>query len=143
MEKIKISKIDRSLYVNYLVRSKECLSAAMHSFGLNQWNASAISAIHSGIASLDALCVYYLGQRHAGQSHEDAITLFRSIKQISRKDIDIIVNRIIKILKMKNMAEYEERLVQQTEAQNILRDAERLFEAVKNKLPYNGLSQDN
>lgn len=33
------------------------------------------------------------------------------------------------------MAEYEERLVHRTEAQNILKDAERLFEAVKNKLP--------
>ena len=35
---------------------------------------------------------------------------------------------------MKNMAEYEERLVHQIEAQNILKDAERLFGAVKNKL---------
>jgi HEPN domain-containing protein len=79
--------------------------------------------------------VYYLGQRHAGQNHEDAITLFRNIKQLPREDIDAIANRIIKILKMKNMAEYEERLVHQTEAQNILKDAERLFEAVKSKLP--------
>lgn len=135
MEKVKVSKVERNLYTNYLVRAEECLSSARNSFSLNQWNASAISAIHSGIASLDALCVYYLGQRHAGQNHEDAIVLFRSIKQLSREDIDTIANRIIKILKMKNMAEYEERLVRQTEAQNILKDAERLLEAVKSKLP--------
>lgn len=135
MEKIKVSKVERSLYTNYLVRAEECLSAAKNSLNLNQWNSSAISAIHSGIASLDALCVYYLGQRHAGQNHEDAIALFRSIKQLKREDADAIANRVIKILKMKNMAEYEERLVHRTEAQNILKDAERLFEAVKNKLP--------
>lgn len=135
MEKIKVSKVERSLYTNYLVRAEECLSAAKHSLSLNQWNASAINAIHSGIASLDALCVYYLGQRHAGQNHEDAITLFRSIKQLNREDIDTIANRVIKILKMKNMAEYEERLVHQTEAHNILKDAERLLEAAKNRLP--------
>jgi len=135
MEKVKISKVERSLYTNYLVRAQECLSSAKHSFSLNQWNASAISAIHSGIASLDALCVYYLGQRHAGQDHEDAIMLFRNIKQLNRIDINGIANRIIKILKMKNMAEYEERLVHQTEAQNILKDAERLFEAIKSRLP--------
>ena len=35
---------------------------------------------------------------------------------------------------MKNIAEYEERLVHQTEAQSILKDAERLLETVKNKL---------
>lgn len=135
MEKVKVSKVERSLYTNYLVRAEECLNAAGHSLSLSQWNASAINAIHSGIASLDALCVYYLGQRHAGQDHEDAITLFRNIKQLPREDIDSITNRIIKILKMKNMAEYEERLAHQTEAQNILKDAERLFEAVKSKLP--------
>ncbi|MDP3731907.1 MAG: HEPN domain-containing protein [Candidatus Omnitrophota bacterium] len=135
MDKVKVSKIDRNLYTNYLVRAEECLSAARHSLSLNQWNASAISAIHSGIASLDALCVYYLGQRHAGANHEDAITLFKNIKQLPREDIDTIANRVIKILKMKNMAEYEERLVHQTEAQNILKNAERLLEAVKSKLP--------
>jgi uncharacterized protein (UPF0332 family) len=135
MEKIKISKVERNLYTNYLVRAEECLSAAQNSLSLSQWNASAISAIHSGIASLDALCVYYLGQRHAGQNHEDAIVLFRSIKQLDRQDLDAIANRVIKILKMKNMAEYEERLIRQAEAQNILKDAQRLLEAVKSKLP--------
>lgn len=135
MEKIKVSKVERSFYTNYLVRAEECLNAAKNSLNLNQWNSSAISTIHSGISSLDALCVYYLGQRHAGQNHEDAIALFRSIKQLKREDADAIANRVIKILKMKNMAEYEERLVHRTEAQNILKDAERLFEAVKNKLP--------
>lgn len=135
MEKVKVSKVERNLYTNYLVRAEECLSAAKNSLTLNQWNASAISAIHSGIASLDALCVYYLGQRHAGQNHEDALVLFRSIKQLSQEDIDTIANRVIKILKRKNMAEYEERLVRQSEAQSILKDAERLFEAAKSKLP--------
>ncbi|MFH1440772.1 MAG: HEPN domain-containing protein [Candidatus Omnitrophota bacterium] len=135
MEKIKISKVERNLYTNYLVRSEECLSAAKQSYSQSLWNASAISAIHSGIASLDALCVYYLGQRHAGQSHEDAVNLFKSIKQLNREDINVIATRVIKILKMKNMAEYEERLVHQSEAQNILKDAERLLDTAKNKLP--------
>jgi len=36
---------------------------------------------------------------------------------------------------MKNIAEYEERLVRQTEALNIFKDAERLLEVVKSKLP--------
>ncbi|MFA5063675.1 MAG: HEPN domain-containing protein [Candidatus Omnitrophota bacterium] len=135
MEKVKISKVERNLYINYLVRAEECLSAAKNSLSLNQWNASAISAIHSGIASLDALCIYYLGQRHAGQNHEDAITLFKNIKQLDRENIDNIANRVIRILKMKNMAEYEERLVRQTEALNIFKDAQRLFESVKSKLP--------
>ncbi|MCL5774503.1 MAG: hypothetical protein M1536_09050, partial [Firmicutes bacterium] len=87
MEKVKTRNVDRNLYINYLTRAEECLSAARHSFNINQWNASTISAIHSSIAALDALCVYFLGQRSAGQTHEDAIVLFRSIKKLSAKVI--------------------------------------------------------
>ena len=140
MEKIKISRVERSCYTNYLLRAEECLSAARMSFIQKLWNASSINAIHAGIAGLDALCVYYLGQRHAGQSHEDAITLFRSIKQITREDIDSLANRAIKLLRLKNMAEYEERLVHQAEAANILKDAERLIETAKNKLPVGSIT---
>ena len=135
MEKVKFSKVERNFYTNYLVRAEECLSAAKNSISRSQWNASAISAIHCGIALLDALCVYYLGQRHAGQNHEDAVTIFRNIMQLEREDIDTIANRVIKILKMKNTVEYEERLVRQIEAQDILKNAERLLEAVKSNLP--------
>ena len=135
MDKIKTCKVDRFLYTNYLKRSEECLVAARHSFLLNQWNACAISAIHSGIAALDALCVYFLGLRTAGQDHKDAISLFNSIKQIEKEDINNITSRMSKILKMKNIAEYEERLVYQKEAEHILKNVERLFESAKDKLP--------
>ena len=135
MDKIKTRNVDRNLYINYLKRSEECLNAGKQSFTLNQWNACAITAIHSSIASLDTLCVYFLGQRHAGQNHEDVISLFRSIRQLSNEDIDTISNKISKILKMKNIAEYEERLIKKAEAEKILKDAERLFEFIKNKIP--------
>ena len=36
---------------------------------------------------------------------------------------------------MKNIAEYEERLIKKAEAEKILKDAERLFELIKNKIP--------
>lgn len=135
MNKIKTRNVDRNLYVNYLKRADECLYSARHSFKLNQWNASVISAIHSSIAVLDALCVYFLGQRHAGQNHEEVIDLFRSIKKLSRQDMDNIANKVLRILRMKNIAEYEERLVYQKEADRILKDADRLFELIKNILP--------
>lgn len=43
-------------------------------------------------------------------------------------------NRIIRVLRMKNMAEYEERLVSRPEADKILKDAERLAEFVKKRI---------
>lgn len=44
-------------------------------------------------------------------------------------------NRIIRILRIKNMAEYEERLVYKSEAEKTLQDSERFFDFIKKKLP--------
>ncbi|MDI6892419.1 MAG: HEPN domain-containing protein [Actinomycetota bacterium] len=135
MAKLKTRRVERSLYVNYLKRAKECLTAARRSFDAREWNASAINSIHSAIAAIDALCVFFLGQRHAGESHDGVVELFRTIKELDRKDLNNIVNRTSRILGIKNMAEYEERLVYSSEAEKALKDAERLLRFVKTKLP--------
>ena len=78
--KLRTRDVTRSLYTNYLKRAEECLHAARSSFAIQEWNAATISAIHSCIAACDAICVYFLGRRHAGESHEDAVNLFKTIK---------------------------------------------------------------
>ena len=79
------------------------------------------------------MCVYFLGKRHAGENHNDAVTLFKTIR--NSEDIDTNANRIGRILRIKNMAEYEERLLFKSEAERILKDCERLLEYVKKELP--------
>ena len=133
VHKLKTRDISRALYINYLKRADECLDAAKNSFNTQKWNAAAINAIHSCIAACDAMCVYFLGKRYAGESHNEAVTLFKTIK--SGQEININANRIARILRIKNMAEYEERLVHKSETEKILKDCERLFEYVKEKLP--------
>ena len=93
-----------------------------------------ILAIHSCIAGCDAMCVYFLGKRHAGETHNDAVNLFKTIK-VGDEGIDTNASRIIRILHIKNMAEYEERLVYKSEAEKVLKDCERFFEYVKKQLP--------
>lgn len=133
VRKLRTRDISRSLYINYLKRAEECLHAAKNSFNSQKWNAATINAIHSCIAACDAMCVYFLGKRHAGESHNEAVTLFKTIK--SSQEININANRIARILRIKNMAEYEERLVYESEAEKILKDCERFFEYVKEGLP--------
>lgn len=132
--KFRTRDIARSFYANYLKRAEECFHAAEHSFAIQEWNAATINAIHSCIAACDAICVYFLGKRHAGESHEDAVNLFKTIK-VSDEEINTNANRIIRILRIKNMAEYEERLVYRSEAEKVLKDCERFFEYVKKELP--------
>lgn len=132
--KFRTRDVAKSLYTNYLKRAEECFHAAKNSFAIEEWNAATINAIHSCIAACDAICVYFLGKRHAGESHEDAVNLFKVIKDAG-KEINTNANRILRILRVKNMAEYEERLVYRSEAEKVLRDCKRFLEYVKKELP--------
>ena len=128
----KTRDVSKSVYVNYLKRAKECFHASQISLGSQEWNASAINAIHCCISACDAMCVYFLGKRHSGESHNDAAALFKTIK--NTEEFKMNTNRIVRVLRMKNMAEYEERLVNKGEAEKIFKDCERFLLFVEGKL---------
>ena len=131
--KFKTRDVPKSAYSNYFKKAEECFHASQDSLNRGEWNAVAINAIHSCIAACDAMCVYFLGKRHCGEDHNDAAKLFHSIK--SNEEANTNSHRISKILRTKNMAEYEDRLIRKTEAESILRDCERFLEYVKKQLP--------
>ncbi|MBP9854208.1 MAG: HEPN domain-containing protein [Candidatus Omnitrophica bacterium] len=131
--KFKTKDVSKAQYTNYLKRSGECYNAALRSMQEQEWNAAAINTIHSCIAACDAMCVYFLGRRHSGENHNDAAALFKTIK--ITEEFGTNANRIVRILRMKNMAEYEDRLVYKSEAEKIFKDCERFLEFVNNNLP--------
>ncbi len=131
--KFKTRETAKSAYSNYLQKAEECFHAALMSMEYAEWNAAAINAIHSCISASDAMCAYYLGRRHSGEDHNDVATLFKSIR--NDDGINTNAGRIIKILRTKNMAEYEDRLVRKSEAESIFKDCERFLEYVKKQLP--------
>ena len=131
-QKFKTKDVVKSAYTNYLKKSLECFHAAQSSFDTGEWNAAAINAVHCCISACDAMCVYFLGKRSSSEEHNDAARLFKSIKE--DEAINTNANRIIRILKIKNMAEYEERLVRKSEAEAILKDYERFLEYVRGQV---------
>ena len=130
--KFKTRDVPKAQYSNFLKRAEECLSAARLACEREEWNSSAINSIHAVISFADSMCVYFLGKRHSGEDHGDAAMLFKSVK--GDEDTATNANRISRVLRMKNMAEYEERLVARSEAQRMLQDAERLAEFVKKRV---------
>jgi uncharacterized protein (UPF0332 family) len=132
--KFETQTVARSLYANYLAKSEECFSAAQESFSKGDWNAAAICAVHSCISASDALCIFFLGKRHAGLNHNDAVLLFSTIRR-NDEQLKKNASRLKNILNMKNMAEYEERLVRRTEAEKVTKDTERFLAFVKSRLP--------
>ncbi|MCK4809696.1 MAG: hypothetical protein KAS99_02010 [Candidatus Omnitrophica bacterium] len=125
--------VEKSFYSNFMKRAQECFHAAQYSYKHEEWTATAISAIHSTIAACDAMCVYFLGQRAAGASHNEAITLFKAID--NSKEISTNANRIAQIIRTKNIAEYEKRLIFKSEAEKILNACKKFLEFAKKKLP--------
>jgi HEPN domain-containing protein len=132
--KIRTQDVTRNLHVNYLRKSNECFRAAKESFSRGDWNAAAICAIHSCIAASDAICIYFLGKRHSGQNHGDAVVLLGTIKS-GDEEAKNNANRLRKILAVKNMAEYEERLMRRPDAEKLIKDTERFLSFARLQLP--------
>ena len=132
--KFKTRDVEKSLYTNYLKRAEECYHAAKNSFETQEWNAATISAIHACIAASDAMCIYFLGKRNVSENHNEAVAIFKAIKA-DDEATNTNANRLSRILSIKNMAEYEDRLVFRAEAKKVLNDCERFLEYVKTKLP--------
>lgn len=102
------------------------------SFDNNEWNACVINAIQSAIASADALCIFKKGVRHAGERHEDAIALFLDI-DTNDQEIKNNSKKLSKLLSIKTDAEYGEKLMKQSDANEAKVSATRLFQFVKNR----------
>ncbi|MGB7295873.1 MAG: HEPN domain-containing protein [Candidatus Aminicenantales bacterium] len=132
--KFRTRVVARNSYANYLKRSDECFAAAKASLSKGNWNAAAICAIHSCISACDSLCIYFLGRRHSGANHSDAVGLLE-MTGVERPELTTNVNRLRKILSVKNMAEYEERLLRRAEAESMIKDTERFVAFVRSRLP--------
>jgi HEPN domain-containing protein len=128
----KTRDVPKAAYANFLKKARECFHAAEKALAEKEWNAAAINAIHCSICACDAMCVYFLGKRHSGESHNDAVAVFKTIK--SSEEFKTNANRLLRILRMKNMAEYEERLVYPSEAEKIHKDCERFLRFVEDRL---------
>lgn len=130
--KPKTRDVARSAYKNFMQKAEECFNASKKALQGEAWNAAAINAIHCTISACNAMCVYFLGKRSAGEDHNQAVVLFKTIK--NTEEFKTNANRIVRILRMKNMAEYEERLVYKNEAEKMFKDCERFLEFVKSKV---------
>jgi len=126
----RVRHVNKSLFENYLRKSEECLDTALKCLKTRRWNAAVINAVHSGISACDALTVFMLGIRHAGERHEDAISLLQTVG-LPRDILASKSKQLSRWLGIKNAAEYEERLMNENDAKEAVRDAETFTSWVK------------
>ena len=130
----KTRKVNKQLFRNYVEKAGESLSTAKDCLAEGRWNSAVINAVHCGINACDALTVFMIGLRHAGERHEDAIGLLQSLR-MPKAALNSKIKQLSMLLSIKNAAEYEERMMTEEEANAAVRDAERFYEWVKSFLP--------
>jgi hypothetical protein len=82
----------------------------------------------------DALTVFFLGQRSASQDHREVLRLLDSTR-IERGELNRNNRHFSNLLAAKNVAEYEERLLSESDAVNALEHSTRFCEWARRKLP--------
>lgn len=87
----------------YVIKAEEYLSAAVAELDAGRTIASTSLAIHAGINASDAVTGLRVGQRAAGQDHDEVLVLLRS----AGPDGQAIARDLMRLLPMKTKAEYE------------------------------------
>ena len=128
---MKTRNVDKHKYVNYLKKSDEFFEIMKDSFAKKKFNATVLNAIHCAMSSADALTVFYKGIRHAGERHEDVVSLLNTL---GLPDMQNKNRQLLDLLRIKNSAEYEEKLMTETNASDSIKNAERFFKWVKERL---------
>jgi len=128
---MKSRNVDKHKYMNYLSKADEFFDIMNESFAKRKFNATVLNAIHCAISSADALTVFYKGIRHAGERHEDVIALLNSLEL---PDIQSKNRQLLDLLRIKNSAEYEEKLMTEANALDSIKNTERFFKWVRGML---------
>lgn len=133
IKKIKTATVSKSDYSNYLKKSAEFYEAMQESLSKGKWNAVGLNAVHSGIAAADALLVFFHGMRSTSPKHDDIVKLLTSL--MTHRDASSNASHLRNLVGMKNIVEYEVRLIDRHEALLLSKHAMRFMEWVKSLLP--------
>jgi uncharacterized protein (UPF0332 family) len=124
-KKIKTTHIPKPDHVNYLKKSEEFLSSAHDSLAQGKWNAAGLNAIHAGISAADAVLAALHGVRSVSPKHDDILKLFSSL--VKHKAVEENINHLRHLISMKNIVEYDQRLIAQSEAISLSKHSERFI----------------
>ena len=128
---MKTRNVDKHKHGNYLSKAEELFNTMNECLEKRRFNATVVNAVHCAISTADALTVFYKGVRHAGERHEEAISLLNTL---GLQDMQSKNKQLLALLHVKNSAEYEEKLMTENNAIDSVRNAERFYKWVKENL---------
>jgi HEPN domain-containing protein len=123
--------VDPKKAANYIVKAEELLMTANDSLNSNRYNSAVTNAIHSAINALDALTTKFKGKR-GSDDHTEALSLVQGI--LPSPQYEEIRKQFVSLIDKKNASEYQPDLMNEGDAREAIKWAERILTKVKAKL---------
>ena len=124
---IKIKHEDKAVAKDYLKKAEDNYNQMLTALEVSNFNAAGTLALQCAISSADAICVYEKGARSISDDHLDVCDLVGSIALSDAKEKANLLKRVIR---KKNMVQYERRNVYQSEANEMTKAVSRFFQWV-------------
>ena len=124
MSKEETRDVPRSHAAKALTKSLEFLDAAGASMQSKRWNAAGLNAIHSGISAADAALIAAAGTRSIARDHNVVIALLEAHPMTHFTASQR--RQLVGLLKLKNQVAYDQRLLTEIEARQLVDHATRL-----------------
>jgi hypothetical protein len=131
--KFKIGKSSKEEYKKFLKKAEEFCDVMQQSLMREKWNAAGLNAIHTGISANDALLTFNFGLRSISPKHDDAVKLL--ISMLNRDDTEKKAKHLRRLISVKNLVEYDGRLLSKAEAESLAKHADRFLMWVRSLLP--------
>lgn len=114
---------DRGEAKRSLKKAEEMSSAATSELTTGHWNSAGLNAVHAGICAADAALIVSTGVRSISQDHGAVVAMLDErvpeFTSAQRRQLG-------GLLKMKNVVAYEQRLLTEYEARQLVDQANRL-----------------
>lgn len=123
--------VDQTKAPNYIIKAEELLKTANDSLNSNRYNSAVANAIHSSINALDALTISFKGKR-GSDDHTEVLSLVKGI--LPPLQYEEIRKQFVSLINKKNASEYQPDLMDEGDAREAIKWAERILTKVKAKL---------
>lgn len=132
-KKIVYQNVPKAEYKDYLKKSEEFYATMQDCLINGRWASVVLEAVHAAICANDALTIFIKGIKCSSPRHEDTVTLLQGLSELD--NIKVNATHLLRIIRKKNLVEYERTSFTQKEAEEITRHAERFLDWVKSILP--------
>jgi uncharacterized protein (UPF0332 family) len=124
-----VSKTEAKAYMD---KGEQFLRTMREAVKNEDWDAVGLNAIHGAISANDALLGTRHGIRPSSPNHGDAAVLLNQYEK--SEDAKKSANRLDRMIRKKNLVEYEGRKLTKSEAAVLATDAERFIAWAKSML---------